>query len=567
VTAIIVTPACAMETGNVPQRCGWFGFLGIPMATSLPEISERPHGVIRNIAGKRTPHVWLIRHPWACCTGIGLLSFLFLLQGALRSWPLPSNMDEFSVLLAADTFRHGRITNPTPPLFEHFETLHVFFTPTYASKYPPAAALLLCFAERVFGDPIWALWLSTAFACAALTWMLLAWFPLRWALLGGFFALLHPLLVSWGRFYLCCNLGVLGAALLLGSAKRIIRRCTFTRGILLAIAVAILANVRPYEGGVLSLGVAAWLLICLLRVRPSPFLILIGSVLPVLLLTLGAMGYYNWRVTGSPVKMPYTVHAQQYDSAPAFWFEHSHPKWQYRHENLLNFHVWELSTYLDMQDPGLRLKNLARRGLVITFWFFDLSMIALLWIKPVFRHRSLRPVLLLSTLLLLAFTLTTWLNSNYISVAVPLYFIILTECLRQASRFVLPRTSLLVGPLLVIALAVGTFAWALQDVQPFDLNDSSYGYVRAQLIKDLEARGGWHVIFVRYSPQHPRAEEWIYNDADIPNAKIIWAHDMGPDANQALMNRFPGRQAWDFEADVRPQTLLPSPLHLQNFPR
>jgi hypothetical protein len=151
------------------------------MATSLPEISDRRHGVIRNITGKPSPLVWLIRHPWACCSGIGLLSFLFLLQGALRSWPLPSNMDEFSVLVAADTFRHGRITNPTPPLFEHFETLHVFFIPTYASKYPPAAALLLCFAERVFGDPIWALWLSTAFACAALTWMLLAWFPLRWA--------------------------------------------------------------------------------------------------------------------------------------------------------------------------------------------------------------------------------------------------------------------------------------------------------------------------------------------------------------------------------------------------
>jgi len=93
-------------------------------------------------ARQRSTAVWLIRHRWVSLGGIGLFSLLFLLQGAMRSWPRPSNMDEFSVLLGADTFRHGRITNPTPPLWEHFETLHVIFTPTYASKYPPAPALV-----------------------------------------------------------------------------------------------------------------------------------------------------------------------------------------------------------------------------------------------------------------------------------------------------------------------------------------------------------------------------------------------------------------------------------------
>ena len=500
---------------------------------------------------------WLVQHPSAGILAIAVFSFAFLLQGALRRWPLPSNMDEFSVLVGADTFAHRRLTNPTPPFWEHFETLHVIFTPTYASKYPPAPAVALALSKCVFGNPIWAVWLSTAIACAALTWMLLAWFPVRWAALGGFFAALHPLVVSWGRFYLCCNLGVLGAALLLGSAKRLIRRCTYFRGVTFAIAVVLLLNVRPYEGAVLLVGVSVWVFMTALRKQPRSLGILASSVLPILLITFAAMGYYNWRITGSAFQMPYAVHAQQYDSAPPFWFQKAHPKWDYRHENLLDFHVWEMNTYLDLQDPSFRVQALAQRLKVIGFWFFDLSMIALLWLMPSVRRRSLVPILALIGMMLIAFLLTTWLNSNYISVAVPLYFVILTECLRRANRFTIPRTRLLVGPVFVIALAIGTLAWAFQDLQPFDLNDSNYGYVRAKMIDNLYAAGSRHLIFVHYGPEHPRGEEWIYNDADIPNAKIIWAHDMGPEANEELIRQYPDRTLWRLDADVLPQKLIP----------
>ena len=57
--------------------------------------------------------------------------------------PEPRINDEYSYLLMADTFSHFRLTNPTPPSSQHFETFHVNMTPTYHSKYPVAQGLAL----------------------------------------------------------------------------------------------------------------------------------------------------------------------------------------------------------------------------------------------------------------------------------------------------------------------------------------------------------------------------------------------------------------------------------------
>ena len=87
-----------------------------------------------------------------------------------------------------------------------------------------------------------------ALAAASLCWMLQAYLPADWALLGGLLAVVR---ISWfsyfGNGYWGGAVAILGGCLLLGGAPRLARKMRACDALLMALGLLLLANSRPFE--------------------------------------------------------------------------------------------------------------------------------------------------------------------------------------------------------------------------------------------------------------------------------------------------------------------------------
>ena len=260
--------------------------------------------------------------------------------------PLPFAPDDFSFLLASDTFASGRLTNPTPAMWAHFETIHVSMTPTYMSMYFPAQGSRWMAASKVLssGHPWYGLLLVSALMCAAICWMLQAWLPPTWALLGGILAVVHLGLFSYwiNTYHAAGSIVALGGALVLGALPRLMRTVQLRDSLLMAVGVALLVLTRPYEGMLLCFPVAfvlgRWVLFG--RNRPSAAVLVRCAAAPLALIVAAGvwMGYYDYRAFGSPLTLPYTVNRNMYAMAPYFIWQSQRPEPAYRHEVIRHFY-------------------------------------------------------------------------------------------------------------------------------------------------------------------------------------------------------------------------------------
>jgi hypothetical protein len=486
--------------------------------------------------------------------------------------PRPYAHDEFSYLLAADTFSHGRLTNPTHPLWPYFETFHIIQQPTYASKYPPAQGLILAVGQ-ILGNPIVGAWIATGLACGALFWMLKQWMPARWAFLGSALVSLHPLLVEWGHNYWGGQVAVIGGALLIGAARQIAENPKPYHGVIAGIGISILANSRPYEGLVLTVAVAmltffwarTWRKVSLSGVLLSTA----GPALAVLMVTAIAMAFYNYRVTGNPLTMPYQVYEATYNPVPLFQWQKIRPLPPYNHFELRQIYESEAIQFLYREArsvPGL-VSLSAERLRTYAYWFFLGSVPLLGLILGAFitrADRETRSIGLGALICWIALIPECWEHDHYLAPGAGLCLLFSLMVIRRLRS--LRWKGFGFGLLLTRTLAVVALICFVNLFRSTSQAHSMGWYdQRALLVEKLEEQGGHHLIVVHYSPDYEPKVEWVFNGADIDSSPIVWAHDMGDAKNADLLAYFKGRRIWLLTVGNESSTITPYP-HLEEEP-
>jgi hypothetical protein len=479
--------------------------------------------------------------------------------------PIPGIHDEFSYLLMADTFAHGRLANPTHPMWMSFETFHVNWFPTYSSMYPPAQGFVMAIGQ-LLGNPWIGVLLSDAAMCAAILWMLQAWMPTRWALLGGVFAALNLGIASyWMNSYWGGAVAGIGGALVLGALARIARRLSVSNALLLGLGVAILANSRPYEGFLFCVPAGLrlfWWLIGKTKSHTTAGARIRIVLLPlsaVLVFTVAFIGYYNWRLTGNALLMPHVLNTRTYHSTPLFLWEHLKPELTYHNQQFEDFYNgWERedyqTTWKDARD--VTAEKLARMG-VEFFWPGVLFLLPA--IPFAFRDRKMRLLLATLFLCLAGVFAVIWSAPHYAAPATCVIYALLAQAVRhlRTMEWKGRQVGVALSRALVVLVLLSTgVSIARRSCDPLwwtCTGDPS----RVAVIKQLMDTPGKHLIVVRYSDDHNIHDEWVYNGADIDGSKIIWARELDPEQNAKLFSYFQDRHIWLVEPDVDNTDLKP----------
>jgi hypothetical protein len=488
-----------------------------------------------------------------------IVVFRILMLSAIGP-PVPAIHDEFSYLLAADTYASGRLANPPHPLWQAFESIHILSQPTYASKYQPGQGLFLALGQVVFGNPYWGVILMTALMGAALVWMLFAWLPRSWALLAGAICVASLLGDEWVRSYWGGELAGLAGALLLGAYRHITFHGRYDYSWLFGLSLVLLFWTRPYEGGIFAAVICLALLLWVVRSGGPAIRRVFVPIAAVLVAGAAFQCYYDFRVTGDWKTMPYMEHSRQYQMAPLFWVAQPTPPKTYRSLSMEMQHAEaEMQDYRGLrehwQKGWMERVLLLMRPLRVAGILFAAAALAGLFLGD----RCLAFLSVSYFCVMAAGCLEVWVMRHYFAPIFGLTVLIVFRLAWRVRRLARPF-----GHIAAVAIVLACLSPELyrscrgvaSEVKHHSEDQAEYPYVRAAINARLLREGGLHLILVRYKPSHFVGEEWVYNRADIDRSPVVWARQMSPD-NSRLIRYFRGRKFWCLEADVQPYDLEP----------
>ena len=339
--------------------------LSLLLAFRAPRVSLRVYsGTLHHLRR-------IARHPYLSALFVAVLPLL--LRFVLLPWipvPQPQIQEEFSYLVGADTFAHGRLANPTHPMAVFFDNIQLIQTPHYASARPPGQAVFLCLGEVLFGMPWLGVCLSVGLMCGAFYWMLRAWTRPAWALLTAvIFAIRFGVFTYWTNSYWGGSVIALGSALVVGALPRLLSRQRIRDAWWFGAGCCLLASTRPFEGLALVLPAAIVLLAWWIRSedwRERRFR-LVRTLLPIssmLFAFFAWLAYDNFASTGHAAVSAYQLWRQQQSVVPSFLWQplrRTVPIYYSLQTRQFNT-VWEMSYWNHLrQNVALGILRVAER--------------------------------------------------------------------------------------------------------------------------------------------------------------------------------------------------------------
>lgn len=482
--------------------------------------------------------------------------------------PEPSIHDEFSHLLLADTLVHGRLTNPPHPLWQHFESIHIIQQPTYNSMYPPGQGAFLALGMWLLHEPWAGVLISVGLMFTAMCWMMQAWLPPKWALFGTLVAMLaFGLTTLWMNSYMGGAVSSIGGALVLGAVRRLRQPGSKAgQSVLLGVGIVLLMNTRPFEGLVLTASALALLALSLGRsaAQRVPWAKIIVPAGLILTAGLAFTGYYNWRVTGSPVRMPYEVNRDTYGWPENLGFLPM-KNVTLRHSDLRDMYRKEIAHHEIYSSWDRFVDSLDVRAFENWSFFCGPALtIPLLLLPQVFLDRRTRPLVVILAMMLGLNLFQMVLYAYHLGPIIPALFAVIA----QGSRHVyvlLSRTQPTRGMAFVLLLPLCVAAASTLKLEAADLGIpltywehgvESHQQARAYISSWLSRRPKKQLVIVHYASSHSPDQEWVYNAADIDASKVVWAHEMDPKSDAQLIDYFKDREVWLLDADSMPQHVV-----------
>lgn len=493
----------------------------------------------------------------------GLMPFIYQ-----RGAPLPGVHDEFSYLLAGQTFAEGRLTNPSPPEHEAFQGFHILVSPSYQSKYLPGIGLQLALGFLI-GMPIAGVWLTVALNGLAAYWMSRAIVGPRMAWGIGLIALFHFGLNGYfAHSYWGGSLFLLAGLLEVGGFFRLQRTPTLRASIAFGLGAALMLLTRPLEGGIFSLILTFLLLIPAIRKGPLALKPLIWrGFLPGGVIVAAAAVFllaYNHRVTGDALRLPYMAYRAQFPTSRLLTWKESEvdrasmPK-EFR----------KLAAMVDAQRPQDAGDWFEHSRATILKWshFFLPLVLAIPLVFFLLRPGQRRALAWAIAWLLLfrlvsPFLLKSSQHAHYLAAWAAPILAAFGLGMERLADFGSRRTQAIAWSLVIAFLAVeyGHFLNSGWGREPF--NYSRFSTYRELLRKELtyadEEAETKDLVFIEYGDAHNPGLEWVYNEANLQEAHILWVHAGDRARDRRVAEAFPDRKIWRVKIDD--DRFMPVPL-------